>query len=165
MAGLLNAIDVLSQGLSVQRKRMNVAAENIANAETTETRKGGPYQRKRVIVEGDSKEDGFKSHLQLASTRLMKTNKMHLPAQPLRYSTGEEEPSIEGSEQVDKNSKFRLVYDPTHPDADEDGYVKMPDVEIINEMVDMMAASRSYEANTVAIATAKRMANEALDIA
>ena len=165
MAGLLNAIDVLSQGLSVQRKRMNVAAENIANAETTETREGGPYKRKRVVVEGDSKEDGFRSHLQLASTRLMRTNERHLPAQPLRFRTPEEEPSIEGSETVDKNSKFRLVYDPTHPDADENGYVKMPDVEIINEMVDMMAASRSYEANTVAIAAAKRMANEALDIA
>lgn len=165
MAGLLNAIDVLSQGLSVQRKRMNVAAENIANAETTETRGGGPYERKRVVVEGDSKADGFRSHLQRASTRLMKTNDAHLPARPLRISSREEEPSIDGSEVVDKNSEFRIVYDPSHPDADEEGYVKMPDIEIINEMVDMMAASRSYEANTVAIASAKRMANNALDIA
>ena len=151
--------------LSVQRKRMNVAAENIANAETTETREGGPYQRKRVLVEGDSKSDGFRTHLERAATKLMKTDKNHLPARSLRVGTGEEQPTIEGDETVDKNSDFRLVYDPNHPDADEDGYVKMPDVEIINEMVDMMAASRAYEANTVAIATAKRMANNALDIA
>ena len=65
---------------------------------------------------------------------------------------------------VDPDSDFRLVYDPTHPDADDEGFVKMPDVDIVHEMVDMMAASRAYEANTNVIAAAKQMANDALDI-
>jgi flagellar basal-body rod protein FlgC len=64
----------------------------------------------------------------------------------------------------DPASKFRLVYDPGHPDADEQGYVKVPDIEIVNEMVDMIAASRAYEANTTAILSAKEMAKNALEI-
>jgi flagellar basal-body rod protein FlgC len=75
-----------------------------------------------------------------------------------------ETPTVTFEETVDPRSNFKIVHDPSHPDADTEGYVEMPDVEIVTEMVDMMAATRAYEANTVAISAAKKMAENALEI-
>jgi len=164
MAGILSAIEVSARGLSVQRTKMNVVAENIANAETTRTKEGGPYKRQRVVVEEDKIPGSFKSQLNQASIRMASTNEKHLSGKSLRIG---ETTGISASEAEvinDPDSKSRIVYDPSHPDANEEGYVEMPDIEIVNEMVDMMAASRGYEANTVAISTAKDMAKNALDI-
>jgi flagellar basal-body rod protein FlgC len=97
-------------------------------------------------------------------TKLARTNPGHRPGKTLAVNSKVEMPTVDMKEVEDPASSFKLVYDPSHPDADEEGYVKMPDIEIINEMVDMMSASRAYEANTVAIASAKKMAKDALDI-
>ncbi|MFQ6009240.1 MAG: flagellar basal body rod protein FlgC [Candidatus Zixiibacteriota bacterium] len=164
MAGILNAIEIASQGLSVQRAKMNTVAENIANAETTETEQGGPYRRQRVIVKSDKKKGAFSTLMNDARLRLACTNERHIKGKPLPTSRGIELSSVKMKTVTDPASSYRLVYDPTHPQADKDGYVKMPDVEIVTEMVDMMAASRAYEANTVVISTAKQMAKDALDI-
>ena len=164
MAGLLTAIEVSSKGLSVQRSKMNIVAENIANAETTETKDGTPYKRKMLDVSEDTEKINFSSHLKKAGVRLQQTSSGHMPGK-LRSVKGTTELSNVDSQVVeDKSGNFKLVHDPSHPDADADGYVKYPDVEIVTEMVDMMAASRAYEANTVAISTAKSMAEKALDI-
>ncbi|HOP06930.1 MAG TPA: flagellar basal body rod protein FlgC [candidate division Zixibacteria bacterium] len=164
MSGILGAIEISSQGLSVQRKKMNVVAENMANAETTRTPEGGPYRRQRVVVEQDEVKGTFNSMLNTASVKLARTSDRHMTSHGYRSTDGVDLPTVEGDAVVDPDAKFRLVYDPSHPDADEDGYVQMPDVEIVTEMVDMMAASRAYEANTVAISAAKNMAKDALDI-
>lgn len=164
MGGLLNSIEISSAGMSVQRARMNVTAQNIANAETVETQDGGPYRRKRVeLIE--KKEGGtFNSYLKRANTSLSRTNSRHIGGRPGRAGDKYNVSSVEMKEiQEDKNS-FRLVHDPNHPYADEDGFVKMPDIEVVNEMVDMLSASRAYEANASAIAAAKNMAEEALKI-
>lgn len=164
MSGILGAIAISSKGLSVQRAKMNAVADNIANAETTETVEGGPYRRKRVLVSEVKEKERFGQLLRRADSRLTRTHPGHRSG-GLRHPVGKVEISgVEGQEVVDPSSSFKLVHDPTHPMADEDGYVKMPDVEIINEMVDMMAATRAYEANTVAIASAKQMARDALEI-
>lgn len=147
MVELLSSINVSSQGMSLQRQKMDVAAENMANAETASTTKGGPYQRKRVMVQSNSGKPGFGSIFNAA------------------IGAGRQKgPQISAKVIEDAGSNFRLVHDPNHPYADDDGYVKMPDVEIVNEMVDMMSASRAYEANTVAISVAKQMVKDALDI-
>lgn len=164
MAGILNAIEISSKGLSVQRAKMNAVAENIANAETTETESGGPYQRKRVVVNAERIKSTFRSLVREAGLRLARTSPGHMKGKALRSSEGVETSSVTMKNITDPESSYRLVYDPTHPQADEEGYVKMPDVEIVNEMVDMMAAARGYEANTVAISAAKQMAKDALDI-
>jgi len=164
MAGILGAIEIASRGLSVQRARMNVTAENIANAETTETAEGGPYRRQRVIVKEDKTDTSFHRMVRDAGTRLQRTNKRHMPTAGHRLSSRSDVPDVDLRQVEDPNSSFKLVHDPGHPDADEQGFVKMPDIEIVNEMVDMMAAARAYEANTVAISTAKNMARDALDI-
>ena len=164
MAGILNAIQLSSKGLSVQRAKMNVVAKNIANAETTETDEGGPYRRQRVLVKENQVESKFDTHLKQAGLRLNQTSKNHLPSRVKTESSFTKLSDVDMKITEDKQSDYKLVYDPSHPEANEDGYVKFPDIEIVNEMVDMMAASRAYEANTVAISTAKKMAEQALDI-
>ncbi len=164
MAGILGAMEISSRGLSVQRAKMNTVAQNIANAETTETQGGDFYRRKRVIVREDKIKGTFNSMVKEAGLRLSRTDKRHLGGKAALAGGTVELSTVSGQEVADPDSAFRLVYDPSHPKADEEGYVKMPDIEIVNEMVDMMAASRAYEANTVAISAAKKMAKDALDI-
>ena len=164
MAGVLQAIDLSSRGLTVQRRRMNVVAENIANAETTQTTEGGPYRRKRVIVK-ETKEPGtFDSYLKKAQTPLARTNPAHRTGMQVDIRQRDLMSSVDAKEVQDPESSVKLVYDPGNPEADENGYVKMPDVEIITEMVDMMASSRAYEANTAAIQSSKAMVKNTLDI-
>lgn len=164
MGGILGAIQLSSQGLSVQRSKMNVVAKNIANAETTETKEGGPYRRERVVVSEAKDRSDFHTVMQKANSRLSSTNSKHLPGRTARQNEASDVPTVESDVVAEDRNSFKLVYDPQHPNADEGGYVKMPNVEIVTEMVDMMAASRAYEANTVAISTAKEMAKQALDI-
>jgi len=143
---------------------MNTTAQNIANVETTRTKEGGPYRRHRVIVSETQEPTSFRHMVKKAGTRLNRTHSCHIRGHSLKLHQEVEAPTVIQEEAVDPASSYRLVHDPTHPDADEQGYVKYPDVEIVNEMVDMMAASRAYEANTVAISTAKQMAKDALEI-
>jgi flagellar basal-body rod protein FlgC len=164
MAGILNSIQISAQGLSVQRQRMNTTAENIANAETTRTEDGTPYRRKRVVVEAKTTTGTFDSMLKTAGMSIARTNPGHMGSRRTSVTRRVELPTVRTSEIADSESAFRLEYDPSHPDADEDGYVQMPDIDVITEMVDMMAATRAYEANTVAISSAKKMAKDALEI-
>jgi flagellar basal-body rod protein FlgC len=164
MAEILNALEISARGLTVQRKKMNTSAENLANAETTRTREGGPYRRQEVVVSEESARTGFRTLVKEAGMRLAQTNKHHLPSRGHRLREGVEISAVSAEQIQDPDTQFKIVHDPTHPDADEEGFVRMPNVEVVTEMVDMMAASRAYEANTVAIAAAKKMAKDALDI-
>ena len=164
MSGILNAIEVSSQGLSIQRARMNSVARNIANAETTRTEEGGPYRRRRVVVEEQDNKTGFRNMIKQAGTQLSRTSKKHMSIQPSLVTSNVKTPTVGFEETIDAQSNFKIVHDPSHPDADAEGYVQMPDIEIVTEMVDMMAASRAYEANTVAISSAKKMAENAMEI-
>lgn len=164
MGNFLSAIDISARGLSVQRRKMNVVAENMANAETVQTPEGGPYRRKRVIVTEESRPAPFNSLLRKAGNRLMRTHSAHRGGSTGATTQTTNLPEVTFREVVEGNDNFKLVYDPGHPAADDEGYVKMPDIEIINEMVDMIAASRGYEANTAVIAASKKMIQDALDI-
>ena len=164
MAGILNAIELSSQGLSVQRAKMNSEAKNNANAESTLTEDGGPSKRERIVVSEDKVKGSFNSHLKRANLELNRTSDNHIRNRAKTLKGDAEFSNVESKLVTDTDENFKIVHDPSHPDADEEGYVKYPDIEIVNEMVDMMAAARAYEANTVAISTAKKMAEESLDI-
>ncbi len=164
MAGIFSAFDISARGLSIERMKMNTTAKNIANAETTETEKGGPYRRERVVVKEDPTEGTFSSYLKGADMNLARTNGKHMYNRIQQGTEKVKLPDVEGKVVDDPDSSYKLVYDPSHPDANSDGYVKYPDIEVVNEMVDMMSASRAYEANTVAISAAKKMAQDSLDI-
>lgn len=139
-------MDISASGMTAQRLRLDVISNNIANANTTRTNEGGPYQRERVIFQENNKKQ-FREFL--SNSRYFSNSK---PA-------GVKVVSIEKD-----TSPFKILYDPTHPDADADGYVRLPNVNIVTEMVDMISALRSYEANATAINSAKSILSKALEI-
>ncbi|UCD18599.1 MAG: flagellar basal body rod protein FlgC [Candidatus Zixiibacteriota bacterium] len=164
MSGIFNSIDISASGMTLQRRKMDVVAQNLANVETTQTKNGGPYRRKRVMVEEAREQIPFRKVMSQTQTKLARTHANHKAGKVVAKQENVEISKVATKEAEDPASSFKLVHDPGHPDADEDGFVKMPDIEVINEMVDMMAASRAYEANTTAILTAKEMAKNALEI-
>ena len=144
---------------------MNAIAQNMANAETVETPEGGPYRRKQVVFSEDEKSRSRSAAFSSGLTVSWPVRIRIISAAAEMIGRKKDQVSSVDSKLVeDTKDPFKLVYDPSHPDADTDGYVKMPNVEIINEMVDMMTASRAYEANTSVISAAKDMAKNALEI-
>ena len=147
--GMFTGIDASASGLTAERLRMDVISNNIANANTTRTEQGGAYHRRYVVFMPREKE-------------LQSFEQMLKQAVGYKKSSGEGVRAVAIAEDREQGP---LVYDPTHPDANEEGYVEKPNVNIVAEMVDMITAQRAYEANTTAINAAKSMAMKALDIA
>jgi flagellar basal-body rod protein FlgC len=148
--GMFNTLNVSASGLTAQRMRLDVIANNIANSTTTRTTEGGPFQRSRVVLRPIDDSLTFKSHI--------------LPDQ-LKKETGEGVRVVK----VEKDDAApRMVFDPTHPDAVQSGkykgYVLYPNVNIVQEMVDMISANRSYEANVTMINSSRQMFDKALSI-
>jgi flagellar basal-body rod protein FlgC len=150
--------DISAAGLSVQRKKMNLIAENIANANTTKTEDGTVYKKKYLAVQqkaiDDAKLEDEKIKLKMQDPFHFDKGKEFNENKELNLITQVREDQKEGD----------LIYQPDHPDADENGYVRMPNVNIITEMVDMIAASRAYEANLTALNTSKQLAKDSLEI-
>lgn len=164
MSTILKTFDVSAQALSAQRAKMNAVAQNMANAETAETTEGGPYQRKQVNISESREKSSFTRELSRARGKLATTHSAHRSGRGLSQTEKHELSGVNYKELTDPESSFKLVHDPSHPLADEEGFVRMPDIDVITEMVDMMVASRAYEANTTVVSTAKKMALDALDI-
>ncbi|WP_456433503.1 flagellar basal body rod protein FlgC [Thermosulfuriphilus sp.] len=137
---LLDALKLAADGLAAQRVRLNIASMNLANANTTRTLEGGPYRAKSVVFVASPLKD-FASTLEEALE------------------------TVKVARIVDDPSPFKEVYDPGHPDADERGIVLYPNVNVMEQMIDLLTASRAYEANLTAISITKSMAMKALDIA
>jgi flagellar basal-body rod protein FlgC len=133
---VFSALDISAGGLFAERTRMNVIANNLANANSTRTPEGGPFRRQLVILSGTEAKD---------------------PNELTGLGV-----TVKGV--VDDTSPFPLLYDPGHPDANADGYVAMPNVNVVEEMVDMITALRAYEANITAIDANKNMVRRSLDI-
>ena len=164
MSGMFGILKISGTGLSAQRKKLNAIAQNIANVETTRTPEGGPYKAKRVIFKEDSSSGSFTSSMNKAISRLARTNSRHLSGGNVSSLRVYDAPGVEAKEVELDTDNFKMVYDPSHPDSDDNGYVAMPNINIIAEMVDMMTASRAYEANISISLAAKSMFKEALNI-
>lgn len=157
---LFNGMNTSTSGMTAQRKRMNAIAENIANIETTRTEEGGPYRRKDTVL---SEEKRFEAVLERGThQKLARSDGNHMfgrsEAKILAPSNG-----VTASIQEDQ-SPFREVYDPSHPDADENGIVRMPNVDIVQEMTELISASRAFEANVTAFNATKAMMKKALEL-
>ncbi|MGE5577767.1 MAG: flagellar basal body rod protein FlgC [Syntrophothermus sp.] len=153
---IFRAIETSASGLTAERLRLDIIANNIANANATRTAEGGPYRRQMPIFATREKAParGFPFPPSPFARMLAKAQ-----------GTGEEPgEGVRVVGIVKDPTPPRRVYDPAHPDADAQGYVSMPNVEIVTEMVDMISASRAYEANVTAINEAKQMALKALEI-
>jgi len=148
------AMRIAATGLTAQRLRMDVLAENIANASTTRTEEGGPYQRKVVVLRelGEDRPPAFAEALR-ASMGLAETNADHYPASRSQRIETENQGGVVVDAIERDRSEGPRIYDPTHPDADEQGYVQMPNVEIIQELLSLTSAARVYEANLAAMRT------------
>ena len=131
---MFSAFDVTASGLTAQRLRMDVISENVANANTTRTEDGTPYRRKIVTFQQKNPQQTFSQGVKVRQIF------------------------------EDTTTEMNMVYDPSHPDADENGYVTYPNVNIVTEMTDLIDASRSYEANSTAFNASKSMALKGLEI-
>jgi flagellar basal-body rod protein FlgC len=139
--GMFDVLAISSSGLRAQRNRLEVVATNLANVHTTRTEEGGPYKKKGIVFSSsDVSGEPFSALLK-------------------KKTEGVKVDAIEES-----NKPFERIFDPSHPDADKEGYVSLPNVNVMEEMVDMMSATRSYEANLNVISATKHMFMKALDI-
>lgn len=143
--GYFTSLDVSASGMTAQRMRMDLISQNIANANTTKTQDGTPYRRQTLVL-GTNESVGFSKYLSSSS----------------RSALGDGKVKVQGVKE--DMSELKRVYEPDNPEADEEGYVTMPNVDIVTEMVDMISASRSYEANVTASTASKNMATQAISI-
>lgn len=141
---IFRALDTAATGLTAERLRMDVISNNIANVNTTRTQRGGPFRRQLCIFQARTAAPGFP-----------------LKERTLPETVGR---GVRVQRIMDDPTPFKLAYDPNHPDADSNGYVRLPNVNIVHEMVDMITASRAYEANVTIINSTKDMVNTALGI-
>jgi flagellar basal-body rod protein FlgC len=141
---LFSSIDVSASGMSAQRERAEVLVENIANAETTRTAEGGPYRRRDVVFESSPVSSQFSSEFD--------------------SQVGKQAAGVKVSQIVTDNSEPNRRYMPGHPDADQDGYVSFPHLNPAQDMVDLLSASRSYQANVSAISSVKDMIQRSIDL-
>jgi flagellar basal-body rod protein FlgC len=139
-----NSMNVSSSALAAERTRMNLISSNLANASTTRTPEGGPYKRKDAVFSAAPVQSRFNRVLDGVA--------------------GRETRQVEVTQIVEDQNPPRMQYDPSHPDANPQGYVAMPNVNVVEEMADMINATRSYEANVTAVQAAKSMAMKTLEI-
>lgn len=144
---LFSQFNIAASGMTAQRLRTDVISENIANVNTTRTSDGTPYVRKQVVFQE-------KTNSPASFSTVFQAAKSGIAGNGVKVSSVEE----------DTESEMSLVYDPSHPDADENGYVKYPNVNIVQEMTDLIDATRSYEANVTAFNAGKSMASKGLEI-
>jgi len=165
LSGSMFGLGISARGMSIQRKKMELISQNIANADTVRTIDGQPYQRQFLQVRQE--QNSFSSRLKLEEGELIRlntTNPNHLVRED-GNSVGL--PPINNDVEVNVATDSKpgdLVYMPDNPDADENGYVRLSNVNIINEMVDMIAATRAYEANLTALNSSKQMIKDSLEI-
>jgi len=141
---LFSSMNVSSSALAAERTRMNLISSNLANASATRTPEGGPYKRKDAVFAATPLESRF--------------------ARALDGASANEVRQVQVMQIVEDQNPPRRQYDPSHPDADPQGYVSMPNVNVVEEMADMINATRTYEANVTAVQAAKSMALKTLEI-
>lgn len=160
---IYRSMDIAATGLTSQRMRIDAVASNIANISVTNVEGGGPYLRRQVRMETVPKQS-FGDALKRVSLKMANTDSAHMGHTKSLGMKTEHIPLVKGSELEIPNEKKNLVYEPSHPDADDQGYVTYPDINVVEEMVDLMVASRAFDANVTVINAAKSMITKSLEI-
>ena len=165
MAGdLFTSMTISASGMSAQRKRMEAIAKNIANADTVRSDDGQAYRRKRVVITGTESPKGERKRAAVPRMCLTQTSPMHIGGGAQGLSRKPAVPVVDAQEVVDENAKTTLVFDPHHPEAGKDGYVRIPEINTVIEMVDMASATKAYEANLAAMKAYQSMFKKSLEI-
>ena len=147
----LSSMNIVASGMTAQQLRLAVVGENVTNSTTTRVEDGeGAYRRKMVVFEAETGRDGFRRAMARASSGMVPNNQV--PG------------GVRVAQIVEDPSPMKLVYDPTHPDANEDGYVEMPNVDMVKEIADAMAATQAFSSNVTMFNTMKTVVTDALQI-
>ena len=153
--GFMNTINIVGSGLTAQQLRLDIVAENVTNSQTTRVENGeGAYRRKMVVFQAVSGRDSFRDVMARAMGSTTVSNSGVSP------NAG----GVIVTEIREDESPMKIVYDPTHPDADEDGYLEMPNVDMVKEIADAMAATRAFASNVTAFNTLKSVISSGLEI-
>ena len=180
----LSTMNIIASGMTAQHTRLDVISENVTNMNTTRTEAGGPYRRKIVVMQSESNKDGFRMAMQKAASGMVSAYGYH--EDDSRYDFGDSSDrrsrriasirrdlsnrghevagGVRIAEIAEDDSVFPIVYDPTHPDANEEGYVEMPNVTLVKEVTDAMAASQAYNADVTAFTVLKSVISKGLEI-
>jgi len=158
----LNSFDISGYGLSAQRVRVNTISSNIANAQTTRTAEGGPYRRQEVIFKAIDFNSIYNQALERSTNQLGYSDPLKEGLAGLKPNPAIMSVVVDKITRDDKAPNMK--YDPSHPDADANGYVAYPNINPVIEMADLVEATRSYQANVAAFESAKNMANSAISI-
>ena len=151
----MNSINIIGSGLTAQQLRLDIVSENVTNSQTTRVENGeGAYRRKVVVFEAVSGRDSFREAMARAANGLVPNTQ-----QPTPNAGG-----VRVTRIAEDESPMKIVYDPTHPDADEEGYLEMPNVDMVKEIADAMAASRAFASNVTAFNTLKTIISSGLEI-
>lgn len=161
---VFSSLNISASGLSVQRQRLDTIARNLANVDTTRTDAGGPYEREIVIISEKQPTTKFQSILDDLKSQVVMTHREHMSSSYYQRKMEGQRGGVEVQAVENDNSPPRLKYDPGHPDANENGYVRMPNINVVTELVDIMGASRAYEANLTVIDAAKKIVKKSLEI-
>lgn len=166
LSGIFSGFKISASGMHAQRIRQNAISSNLANAETTRTDKGGPYRRQFVVFKADAEQRDVRLLNVEPELEGTTTNASHLAVPPDKFTSDERYfgNGVNVAEIREDSRPPRLVYDPGHPDANGEGYVEMPNINTIEEMTDMIAATRAYEANVTAFNALKSMYMQGMQI-
>jgi flagellar basal-body rod protein FlgC len=166
LIGLFSDLNISASGMRAERIRQNTISSNLANIETTRTEKGGPYKRQFAVMSADSdSHDTYSVNQQVKLTGAI-TDPNHVDIPPLGFPKDERffGNGVRVDEIREDSRPPKMVYDPSHPDADKNGYVAMPNINVVEEMTNMITATRAYEANVTAFNASKNMYMQALQI-
>ena len=149
-----SSMNIVASGMTAQQARLDVISENITNMNTTRTEGGGAYRRKLTVMEAETGKNGFREAMSRAARR----------GHAVSNRGYEQAGGVKIVEIAEDQSELPLVYDPAHPDANEEGYVEMPNVTLVSEITDAMAASRAFDANVTAFNALKQVVQRGLEI-
>ncbi len=159
-----STFNISAAGLRTQKNQLAITAENIANVTTTRTNDGTPYRRKYLLKRALNDQNHFTSMLNKARVRLATSRSHHISGSRFLPGDVNAKGEVTIKNEVKESERFKEMYDPDHPDADEAGIVRFPDVNVVNEMLELITASRLYEANITMMNASKNLARRALEI-
>ncbi len=164
LSGIFSGLKISASGMRAQRIKQNAISSNLANVETTRTAEGGAYRRQFVVFESKTANQDIRILNKEVALKGKSTSRNHLTIPASNFPRDERffGMGVEVAEIREDSRPPKLVYDPSHPDADENGYVAMPNINIVKEMADMISATRAYEANATAFNAMKSMISQAL---
>ncbi len=149
-----SSMNIVGSGMTAQQARLDVISENITNMNTTRTEGGGAYRRKLTVMESETGKNGFREAMSRAARR----------GHTVSNRGYEQAGGVKIVEIIEDETELPMIYDPTHPDANEEGYVEMPNVTLVKEVTDAMAASQAFSANVTAFNALKQVMQRGLDI-